>query len=182
MAQRESELTQDEIFEILNSARRRYVLYYLRRVDGGPVELTELARHIAAWENETTVEGLTQQQEKRVYVSLYQSHIPKLDTAGVVSYDRDEGLVSIEDEASVIDGYLSSDTGSVPWQYLYLGAAAVSIVALTLTALDIAVFAAVSVVVVAFVMMAAFVVIAVAHYIERQRERERVLEELGRRE
>jgi hypothetical protein len=182
MAQKEGELTQDQIFEILSSARRRYVLYYLRQADGGPIELIDLARHVAAWENDIHVDELTQQQRKRVYVSLYQSHIPKLDSAGIVKYDRDEGVVSLEKDAFIVDEYLSDGSRPFPWQYLYFGLAVVSLALLALSVFQVGVFGALSIPLVAFVVMTAFLVTAIVHYVEQQRRRERIPEELGRKE
>jgi DNA-binding transcriptional ArsR family regulator len=43
-----NDLSQDVIFDILSSPRRRYVLYYLRK-EGGPIDLTQLAERVAAW-------------------------------------------------------------------------------------------------------------------------------------
>lgn len=78
-----SGLSQDQVFEVLKSPRRRYALYYLRR-EGGIVELSDLTDQVAVWENDTTPSGLTSEQRKRVYISLYQTHLPKLDDAGIV--------------------------------------------------------------------------------------------------
>jgi len=72
MGTSESALSQDVVFDILSSSRRRYVLYRLREAEG-PVELTELAEQVAAWENDTETDQITEQERKRVYVSLYQT-------------------------------------------------------------------------------------------------------------
>jgi len=119
-----TELSRDRIFDILSSPRRRYVLYFLR-TEQSPIQLTDLAEHVAAWENDTTVEDLSTQQRKRVYVSLYQTHLPKLSEAGLVEYDDDSGAVSIASKASEIDPYLGDAETETPW-YLYYFAVAVA--------------------------------------------------------
>ena len=42
-----------------------------------------------------------------MYVSLYQTHIPKLDSVGLVEYDQENGDVALTDRAHQIDAYLS---------------------------------------------------------------------------
>lgn len=83
------ELSQDLIFDLLSNPRRRFILYYLR-IESGPVKLPDLAKEIAAWEYDTPIDELTDQEQKRAYVSLYQTHVPKLVEAGLVDYDTDD--------------------------------------------------------------------------------------------
>lgn len=114
-------LEPDDIYHILQTRRRRDVLRYLRDADG-PMTLRELAEEIAADEHGTTVENLTSSQRQRVYISLYQSHLPKLDTRGIVDYDKDRGIVESTPLASRFDPYLSgSEPSTDPWPYRYAG-------------------------------------------------------------
>lgn len=128
----ETPLSQDTVFEILSNSRRRYVLYYLRQ-ETEPIQLTTLAEHVAAWENETDVESLGDQERKRVYVSLYQTHIPKLAEIGLVEYDKEAGTVALADKGASMDKYLSESGDSIPWQLIYLTEAAVGALALLST-------------------------------------------------
>ena len=114
-----TQLSQDDVLDLLSSARRRYVLYLLRNEDD-PVALTTLAEQVAAWENDTTVESITDQERKRVYVSLYQTHIPRLAEVGLVEYNQETGSVSIEPPAKEIDPYLNSPSMAIPWDSIYL--------------------------------------------------------------
>jgi hypothetical protein len=98
-------LTQGKVYDLLSNARRRFVISYLRDREE-PVELNALSREVAAWESETAIEDLTDQQIKRVYVSLYQTHIPKLNESGLVDYDRDTGMVALADNVRALDTYL----------------------------------------------------------------------------
>lgn len=132
MGSSERTLSQDTVFDILSNSRRRYVLYYLRQ-QTEPVQLTTLAEHVAAWENDTDVESLREQERKRVYVSLYQTHVPKLADTGLVRYDKEEGTVALADEAEKMGDYLSQPENSLPWQLIYLTEAAIGGVALALT-------------------------------------------------
>lgn len=181
MGSSESELSQDVVFDILSSPRRRYVLYYLRTTDE-PVKLTDLAEQVAAWENDTEPEDITEQERKRVYVSLYQTHIPRLDEAGIIDYDKESGDIALAEDATNIDEYLSSPEETLPWQQIYLALAAASAVFLGLTALDVAFFAAVSETLVAAVIVVAFVITAVAHSIVRLSRGRSVPNELRERQ
>lgn len=81
----------DRIFAILQNHRRRLVLEYLR--DHDATTQGDLARHVAAVENDIPESAVTSTQRKRVYVSLYQAHLPKLDDFGAISFDQDRGTV-----------------------------------------------------------------------------------------
>ncbi|WP_232688806.1 DUF7344 domain-containing protein [Halobacterium zhouii] len=118
-----ADLSQNADLYLLSNPRRRFILSYLRRA-GEPVDLVDLADEIAAWENDTEVEDLTSQQRKRVYVSIYQTHVPKLANAGVVTHDQDSGLVALSDDASEIDRHLQSEEEPRMWQFVYLSIAA----------------------------------------------------------
>lgn len=104
----QAELPLDVIFEVLKNERRRLVLEYLRRTEGS-VTIGELAEHIAAHENGITPAELNAQQRKRVYIGLYQCHLPKMDDAGAVDFNQDRGNVELGDSAETLYEYLDSD-------------------------------------------------------------------------
>jgi hypothetical protein len=177
MSTSDTELTQDDVFEILSSPRRRYLLYHLRQRQE-PVELTDLAEHVAAWENGVETTELTTQERKRVYVSLYQTHVPKLDDAGIVEYDSESGMVSLTNRAQRIDTYLG-DEEPIQWHLLYVGLAAAGGLLLLVTLADLWVFGALAESAVAAVIVGLFGLLAVAHVISRRRERQSVPAELN---
>ena len=113
-------LALDEVFTLLKNERRRRVLEFLDRTTN-PVSLGELAEHIAALEQDTTVDQLHSDERKRVYVALYQGHLPKLDDAGVVDYDKNRGTIALnEDAAAQLQRYLAVANGETnldgrPW-------------------------------------------------------------------
>lgn len=173
-------LSQDVVFELLSSPRRRYILYYLRQSDE-PVELTTLAEQVAAWENETDVDTITEQERKRVYVSLYQTHVPRLDEAGVIEYDKDSGMVSLASQAREIDNYLDSTEESISWQWGYLALALVSAAVLGLTVANVGLFAGFPEAAVATVILVAFTITAAAHTVYHLIQRRTIPEELNQR-
>lgn len=116
-----SELSLDDIYHLLQTKRRRDVLRYLRDADG-PVRMRELAEQVAAWEQGTNVEQLSSDERQRVYISLYQSHLPKLDNHGIVDYDKDRGLVEPTALTPRLDPFIEGvgESGSTdPWPRRY---------------------------------------------------------------
>jgi hypothetical protein len=130
MATERTHPSREEVFDAVKNLRRRYVLYYLQRY-GGPVELGEIADQVAAWENDTTVQEVSARQRKSVYSALHQTHLPKLEAAGVLRYDSDRSMIEPTERAARLDLKLASDPQtSIPWHQLYLALAAVSLLVL----------------------------------------------------
>ena len=164
-------LSRDEVYDILSNARRRFVIYFLRD-RGESVELSELSDRVAAWENDVPVEELTDQQVKRVYVSLYQTHIPKLEETGIVEYDSDSGMVSLTQEVSTLDAYLPDEGGrEVPWRAIYLGLAVVGLVAYGIATAAQGAISQSTLTVVGFLVFLSFGVAVVAQYVLERRRR-----------
>lgn len=100
------DLSRDQIFHLLQNQRRREVLRYLRDADEERVRMRDIAEAIAAAEHETSVEALSSKQRQRVYVPLYQNHLPKLDADGVLNYDQDRGIVERAPAAEQLERHL----------------------------------------------------------------------------
>ncbi|WP_318571112.1 DUF7344 domain-containing protein [Salinigranum marinum] len=164
MSQEENQLTRDLVFDLLSSPRRRYLIYYLR-TEGRTVKLTELADEVAAWEYESPVEDLDKQQRKRVYVSLYQTHVPKLAEAGLIEYDPDTGEITPTYRLRDVDSYLpNGDEPEVRWELIYLLLVGVSVVLLAVATLGAAPGEDVLIVPVGLVILLLFAVTAAVHY------------------
>lgn len=104
-------LSRDVTFSVLKNPRRRETLRYLRRA-GGKTSLSNLAEHVAAKENGVETHQLTSTQRKRVYVNLYQYHLPMMDDQGVIEYEQRRGSVELLDAASELFEYLDDTTGA----------------------------------------------------------------------
>lgn len=93
-------LTQHEIHDLLSSDRRRLLLSILVDDRDGVARMSELSNDIARIENGVSQnEEITERQRKRVYVSLYQTHLPKLEMHGVVEWDQDPSIVRAREPA-----------------------------------------------------------------------------------
>ncbi|AFO58931.1 MULTISPECIES: hypothetical protein [Natrinema] len=131
----EPAFSKDELFHLLQNERRRMVLRYLRGTEG-PVRMRDVAEQVAAWEHETTVEDLTSTQRQRVYIPLYQSHLSKLDDAGLIEYQQNRGIVERKPPADRVDKYLEGESTAESadeeqaenpqWDDYYIGATVVS--------------------------------------------------------
>ena len=82
----------DQVFKLLRNRRRRDVFWYLLGTDE-EVRLGDLAEAIAARECDKPVSQITSQERKRVYIGLYQGHLPKMDDCGVIEYDQQRGTI-----------------------------------------------------------------------------------------
>lgn len=122
---------EDDLFDLLSNRRRRYALHYLLQRPGEQVEMSELARQVAAWELNTEPERLSYEERKRVHTSLYQYHAPKLAETGVAAYDSGRGVIHTTDAAEPLR--LPIDTlgdQDEPWsRYMVVSASAVTLVA-----------------------------------------------------
>lgn len=159
------------IYSLLADRRRRYAIHYLKQRNEA-VSLGQLAEQVAAWENEKPVDDLRSQERKRVYIALYQSHLPSMDREGIVDYDADRGMVSLADEYADIDIYLevvSSD--DVPWSVFYLGLAAANTVLLSLVWLGLPPFDSLPQVFWGFIVLATFAVSAIIQTLRGRRMR-----------
>ena len=164
-------LSKDVIFELLKNRRRREVLQYLLEADE-TVTLGELAEQIAAWENDTEITALSSDQRKRVYVALYQTHLPKMDDAGIIEYDQDRGLITLSDNADLLMMYLDTDTHQTErWDRWYAVVSVVGAALLSGALLGIPGLSAIPTVALAGIVVFSFLVLSGAHtFVNRKRQ------------
>ena len=164
----EEQLSRDLVFDVLKNQRRRYALHYMRHADDS-VQLSELAEQVAAWENDIEVEAISAAERKRVYTALYQSHLPKLDDAGIVEYNQNRGIVELSGAAEQLDVYLDLESQpDVPWANWYLGLAVVGLGLVSAAWLGLPPFSLVADVLLAGIIVVAYGALAVAHtYLSR---------------
>lgn len=110
-----TELSTDLIYDILSSPRRRHVLEVLDDTDG-EIEFAELATRVTARE-EGGRGQVTSTKRQRRYVSIYQTHVPKLENVDVVTYE--DGVVSTADEFDcVLDAMRAVEVSQVEQSFL----------------------------------------------------------------
>ncbi|MFC6765735.1 DUF7344 domain-containing protein [Natrinema soli] len=92
----------NSVFEGFAHHRRRYALRELRR-HANPMELADLADELAVRENETPLTDVPADEVKRIYMSLYHTHIPKLEAADLVRYNQEQDSVALAEQAEYIE-------------------------------------------------------------------------------
>lgn len=83
------EISATQLFAVLAHERRQQVLAYLSRRTGA-VLLGDLAAYLASGENNASTASL-----ERVLIDLHHSHLPLMRERGVLEYDVDSRLVSL---------------------------------------------------------------------------------------
>lgn len=122
----------DQIFEILRNQRRRYVLEYLDGKDGS-VTLRELAEQLTAWENDKEPHEITSAERKRVYVGLYQCHLPKMDSTDVISFNKPRGIIEPGEHIDIFEQYLAgNEETNLPWHQYYFGLSLVGVASVSM--------------------------------------------------
>ncbi|MFC4249148.1 hypothetical protein ACFOZ7_19815 [Natribaculum luteum] len=165
----ESTIERGEIFDLLSNHRRRYAIHYCKREDE-PVELGDLAEHVAAWELDKDVAELTSAERKRVYTSLQQTHLPTLERADMIEFD--DRTIELTDEASDLEVYLDVVPGdSIPWGLYYLGLSAVGFVVMAGVWLEVVPTETVPAVGWATLVVGLFAASAVVHVVQNRRMR-----------
>ena len=103
----EAGISKDDAFHVLQNARRRAVLrYLLEHEDTERFVMRDVAEEVAAWEHDTTVQQLVSDERQRVYIALYQSHLPKLDKHGIIDYNQSRGVVEKTELTAAFEPYI----------------------------------------------------------------------------
>ncbi|WP_135364036.1 DUF7344 domain-containing protein [Halosimplex halophilum] len=102
-AARASDVSVDDLFELLARPGNRYALAYLHRADG-PVPFDDLVENVV--DGAAPDDLSTGDFRDRVATRLVHSNLPKLDDAGLVEYDREAGLVRPTETTAVAVPYL----------------------------------------------------------------------------
>ncbi|WP_222845488.1 DUF7344 domain-containing protein [Natronomonas salsuginis] len=106
----DGELDIGDVFELLKNERRRRVIRFLNEQEDGVTTLNVMAEHIAALENDIDVSQLSSSQRKRVYIGLYQCHLPKMDEYGVIDFQKNRGIITLKNTTQ-LESYLPNEDG-----------------------------------------------------------------------
>lgn len=112
------QLSKSDIFGILQNDRRRCILELLR--DKGSQSVRSLSEEIARIEAGS--EEPKSNTRKSIYVSLIQNHIPKMESMGIVIYNREQDYVELLPTSHNFDIYMETvKKGDISWSQFYLG-------------------------------------------------------------
>lgn len=133
-------LEPSEIHNVLRNERRRQAIKYLGQHDE-TLTVDELAKYIASLE--TGESQPPHDVRKSVYVSLHQTHLPKLDELGIVDYDLRSKELTLTDRAEEVEVYMEVvPQGNVSWDTYYLGLSILAVTTLVAVKLGIQLIAA----------------------------------------
>lgn len=93
----------DQIFEALSNSRRRAIVRALVEDYDGESTTSDLAEHVAVLETPVEVctpSDLNSRTRKSVYVAVYQDHLPKLDSLGIVDNDHPQVYANAQTHAA----------------------------------------------------------------------------------
>lgn len=102
-------LDEGDIHDVLRNERRRLTLEQLRE-NGNSLSVRELSEQVAALETGESPPPRNIRQS--VYVSLHQTHLPKLDELGIVDYDADAKQVTLTDRVREVERYMDLPAGT----------------------------------------------------------------------
>lgn len=106
----------------------------------GRVSLRDLSERIAERESDQT--PAPRDVRRSVYVSLQQTHLPKLDELGIVSYDDDEQVVSLAKNAEELNVYMEVvPTYGLSWAEYYAAVALVGLLSVLASSIGVPVIA-----------------------------------------
>ena len=166
-------IEKDDAFHILQTTRRRAAIrYMLERDDEEEFRMRDMVEEIAAWEHDTTVARLSSEQRQRVYIALYQSHLPTMDDEGMVAYDDEAGTVELTGDIADTDIYMEVvPEEDIPWDLYYLGLSAANGALLALAWFEVRPFTAVPDLGWALVVLVSFAASAFVQLFYRRRMR-----------
>ncbi|MDO9517733.1 MAG: hypothetical protein Q7J10_06740 [Methanosarcinaceae archaeon] len=117
-AQLYPKLSKSDIFSVLQNDRRRCVLELLN--SDGSQSLRTMSEAIACMES-GTAEPMSSVR-KSIYVSLLQTHLPKMESLGILTFDKFEDKVELMPAAADMKVYLETvEEGNIPWSHYYMG-------------------------------------------------------------
>jgi DNA-binding transcriptional ArsR family regulator len=105
-----------EPLHILQNSRRRALLKILMDL-GGDASLREVVRRITRLEGSDYDKGLS----KSIHISMLQTHLPKLESAGIVKYDECSGTIRLHEVPGEVNYFLEViENRDIPWSAYYL--------------------------------------------------------------
>ena len=159
-------LDESDIHDVLRNDRRRLTIEQLRASDGA-VSVRQLSEDVATLE--TGEDPAPRNKRQSVYVSLHQTHLPKLDGLGIVEYDAESKEVSLTDRIEEIEVYMEIvPQYGLSWGEYYLALAVLGLLTTVGVAVGVPGVSVLGTGVVAAVFFVAFAVSATYHVYSQQ--------------
>jgi gamma-glutamylcyclotransferase (GGCT)/AIG2-like uncharacterized protein YtfP len=165
----EDGLEPSQIHNVLRNDRRRRTIQRLRDAES-EISVDALAEHIASIE--TGESPPPRDVRKSVYVSLHQTHLPKLDDLEIVDYDQREQVLELRNRAEEVEVYMEVvPEDDVSWATFYVGISAVGALVLLAAEFDLLFLSSFGVGFWAWFVVALFGATATYHYYSERKKR-----------
>jgi hypothetical protein len=112
------QLSQSDIFAVLQNDRRRYILEILRSQGNQSVHfLSEEIARLEAKPDDPKSSAI-----RGTYISLIQNHIPYMEKMNLIEYDTETDLLKLLPASKNFTVYVETvKKGDIPWSYFYVG-------------------------------------------------------------
>lgn len=159
---KEGTLEAKEIHDVLRNDRRRLAIGVLQEAEGGSMSVRNLSEAVAT--KETGEDPPPRNKRQSVYVSLHQTHLPKLDKLEIVEYDGDAKVVTLRERVHEVEVYMEVvPKYGLSWGEYYLSLAVLGLLTTVASAFGVPLLAVVGPAAVAAAFFVLFVVSAVYH-------------------
>lgn len=95
----------ETVIRLLANQRRRFALSCLLEYENA-MTLADLADEVTIKEQDCSIEAISAEEVKRTYMSLYHTHVPKLEEAGFARYDQEQDMVALGSNPETIELYV----------------------------------------------------------------------------
>lgn len=104
---RESPIAFNTVLELCGDEHRRIILAVLE-TEQRPLTVNDLRRTILKYNHHTPVTDASKEVLTDIRASLHHAHIPKLESAGVITYDTERQLVEPTEQFDQLQPHLSA--------------------------------------------------------------------------
>ncbi len=123
--QGQPQLSKSDIFGVLQNDRRRCILELLNKQE--KLSIRALSEEIARLES--GAEEPNSSVRKSIYISLLQTHIPKMESLNLISFNREKDSIELLPAARDFDFYIETvKKGDIPLSQFYLGLSTLAVV------------------------------------------------------
>lgn len=158
------DLSKEEIFDVLSSRRRRFVIHALKREDR-EMSVSDLSTYVTAWEVGVEPQDVEYEDRRNVYSTLQRNHLPKLAEENILIYNKEENVVKPTPQLEEVDIYTEIiGSREIPWGLYYFGLASICGVLLFAVVVEVSVFGTLTAYDVGVFITTSFGVSSVAHY------------------
>jgi len=106
LSQQDDGLSRTTAFQLLSHSHRLALLECLDE-HGEPLTLTDVSEEVACSIEDEALQNMDAASVKIIYVSLYHSHVPRLQSHDVVRYSQERDLVALTQQGERLVEYMN---------------------------------------------------------------------------